>query len=57
MSAARMRGDRAHLGCAHTFVYSSPSVWIARKKKEYSESMIARFGGSIVKEETDRVLS
>jgi len=27
-----MRGDRAHLGCTHMFVYSSPSVWIARKK-------------------------
>ena len=33
MSAARMRGDRAHLGCTHMFVYSSPSVWIARKKR------------------------
>lgn len=31
MNAARMRGDRAHLGCTHIFVYSSPKVWIARK--------------------------
>jgi len=42
MSAARMRGERAHLGCTHMFVYSSPRLWIA--KTEFSESMIARMG-------------
>ena len=32
MRAARMRGERAHLGCSHMLVYSSPRVWIASKE-------------------------